>query len=126
MHLDFKSKFVKYLTEGMNIHIAEDEVPLFYKALSDYVNDADNDFMSFHTTLDDHVLISDKIDDYLRVFYNSGKVEFLSASPDSREIGYAKRMGEAFLGVVLFIESMSPSEDSKFIPRVYHDQWQIR
>ena len=36
-----------------------------------------------------------------------------------------QKMAEAFIGVLLFIEGISPSEDSDVIPEVYIDKWKV-
>ena len=65
----FREKFVKYLSEGIPISIADDEIPLFYRSLSDYINNTDNDYMAFHQPADDFVVVSDRQHDYIRVVY---------------------------------------------------------
>ena len=75
---DFRTKFVSYLANGIPVSIADDEIPLFYKALSNYINDAKNDFMAFYSLGDDCVVLSDRQDDYLRVAYEKDKIEFFT------------------------------------------------
>ena len=127
---DFRTKFVSYLANGIPVSIADDEIPLFYKALSNYINDAKNDFMAFYGLGDDCVVLSDRQDDYLRVSYEKDKIEFFTIAnqinTQDDPLSYQKKLGEAFLGVVLFVESMSPSEDSLFIPEAFHDKWKLQ
>ena len=75
---DFRTKFVSYLANGIPVSIVDDEIPLFYKALSNYINDAKNDFMAFYSLGDDCVVLSDLQDDYLRVSYEKDKIEFFT------------------------------------------------
>ena len=125
--MSFKEKFVKYLTEGIPVHINKDEVHLFYKSLKDFVNDADNNFMAFYLDGDDEVVISDLTKDYLRVNYENDKIVFrqpaLGDIKESTTSIFAT--GQAFLGVLIFIESIAPSEDSSFISEKYNDQWKF-
>ena len=125
--MSFKEKFVKYLTEGIPVHIADDEVHLFYKTLKEFIDNADNQFMAFYSKGDDEVTISDIKKDYLRVSYEKDNVIFkqprYSTIQESQES--ITITGQAFLGVLVFIESMSPSEDSNFISEKYNDQWKF-
>ena len=121
--MTFKDKFVKYLTEGIPVHIPDDEVTLFYSALKDFIDNADNPFMAFYNDGDKEVVISDLIKDYLRVSYKDDKIIF--RQPEFGDIKESPTnifvTGQAFLGVLIFIESISPSEDSSFIDTINHD-----
>ena len=119
----FREKFIKYLTDGIPVHIPEDEVFLFYNALKDFIENADNQFMSFYSDDDKELMISDIGKDYLRVSYENEKIVFRQPIPcDVQESqGNMLITGQAFLGVVMFIESISPSEDSNFIESIRHD-----
>jgi hypothetical protein len=123
----FREKFIKYLTEGIPVHIADDEVHLFYKSLKEFIDNADNQFMAFYSEGNDEVTISDIKKDYLRVSYEKDNVIFkqprYSTIQESQES--ITITGQAFLGVLVFIESMSPSEDSNFISEKYNDQWKF-
>ena len=119
----FKEKFVKYLTDGIPIHIPDDEVFIFYKELKNFINKADNDFIGFYETGDEEVVISDISQDYLRISYSDNKIIFkqpaFSSIKDS--VHNLFMAGQAFLGVIVFIESLSPSEDSTFIETINND-----
>jgi len=136
----FREKFIKYLTDGIPVHIPEDEVFLFYNALKDFIDNADNQFMAFYSDGDAELMISDIGKDYLRVRYENEKIVFRQPIQDdvSKFEVYVKQheklakanfeaegnilmAGQAFLGVVMFIESISPSEDSNFIESIRHD-----
>ena len=131
MHADFRSRFIEYLTDGMPIKIADDETPIFYQELDKFINTADNDFESSYLKDSEVLSISDKFIDYLTVKYEDSKIVFrttehtslpaLLIDPETRQ-----RMAEAFIGVLLFVEGISPSEDSKIIPEVYSDKWKVQ
>ena len=109
--MSFKEKFVKYLTDGIPVHIPEDEVFIFYRELKDFIDNADNKFMAFYEEGENKLTISDISKDYLYVSYEDDKIIFIA--------------GQAFLGVVIFIESITPSEDSNFISAKHNDQWKF-
>jgi len=123
--MKFREKFVKYLTEGMSIHIPEDEVFLFYNALEDFINTADNKFIAFYDINDESLVISDIDKDYLRIRYQADKIIFQHADPASMLDTHVDLIiaGQAFLGVIIFIEQLSPSEDTQFILQRQNDQW---
>ena len=123
----FREKFIKYLTEGIPVHIADDEVHLFYKSLKEFIDNADNQFMAFYSKGDDEVTISDIKKDYLRVSYEKDNVIFKQPQYGTIQESQESIMitGQAFLGVLVFIESMSPSEDSNFISENHNDQWKF-
>ena len=107
--------------------IASDEVSLFYQQLSEFVNDAPNDISALYLKNDDSILLSDNYIDYLRVSFKDDRIIFKTTEftkhQNMLDAPSAKKMGEAFLGVVFFVESISPSTDSDIIPREYHDKW---
>tara|TARA_R110001583_G_scaffold162507_1_gene314726 strand:+ start:274 stop:645 length:372 start_codon:yes stop_codon:yes gene_type:complete len=123
--MSVKEKFVNYLTEGMPIHIPDDEVVLFYKSLKSFIDDANNDFMAFYLEGDEDLIISDINHDYLRVCYEDDKIIFKHAQPGSLEETPDQLLiaGQAFLGVLVFIESIVPSEDAVFIESRRYDKW---
>lgn len=123
----FKAKFTKYLTEGIPVHISEDEVFLFYEALDSFINEASNSFESYYLKGDDSLTICDKYAEYLNVSYEASKIVFrlpTSGTPiplmtnDDHQL-----LGEAFLGVLLFVENLAPSGDLKVISEDYLDKW---
>ena len=123
-----QQKFVKYLTEGIEVHIPDDEVQVFYKTITDFINEAHNDFEAYYLDNDGHVLICDKYIDYIKFCYENNRIIFkhVHASNESyHDSDFVLNMGLAFLGVVIFIESIAPSEDSLIISRKHHDQWRI-
>lgn len=123
-----QQKFVKYLTEGIDIHIAEDEIEIFYKEVTDFINKADNQFEAYYMKLDEYVLISDKYTDYIKFSYSNNKIIFKHANNTEaafQDSDFVLNMGLSFLGILIFIESLSPSEDSLVISRKHYDQWRI-
>ena len=124
-----RQKFIEYLTNGIEIHIPDDEVHLFYKTVTDFINDAHNDFEAYYFDKDEYVLIADKYTDYIKFSYSNNKIIFKHASSSIidplQDSDFVLNMGLAFLGVVIFIESMSPSEDSASISQKHYDQWRI-
>lgn len=127
MQQSFKEKFVKYLTEGIPVHIPEDEVFIFYRELKDFIDKADNKFMAFYEEGENKLTISDISKDYLYVSYEDDKIIF--RQPLHGNILESQEniliSGQAFLGVVIFIESITPSEDSNFISEKHNDQWKF-
>ena len=127
MQQSFKEKFVKYLTEGIPVHIPEDEVFIFYRELKDFIDKADNKFMAFYEEGENKLTISDISKDYLYVSYEDDKIIF--RQPLHANILESQEniliSGQAFLGVVIFIESITPSEDSNFISEKHNDQWKF-
>jgi len=125
--MSFSKKFVKYLTEGMPIHIPEDEVFLFYNALKEFFNTANNAFVAFYEDGDEALIISDDDKDYLKVIYSDDNISFRHATPDSILDSPAEIIiaGQAFLGVIIFIERLSPSEDTELILRSQNDRWKL-
>ena len=127
MHSAFRSKFVEYLANGIPVQISNEDKPVFYKELANFINKANNDFESFYSERGEELFISDSTIDYLTVSYEDSKIIFRTTSQTSKfklSDPYIKhRLGEAFIGVVLFVESIAPSSDSGQIPREYHDQW---
>ena len=127
MQQSFKEKFVKYLTEGIPVHIPEDEVFIFYRELKDFIDKADNKFMAFYEEGENKLTISDISKDYLYVSYEDDKIIF--RQPLHANILESQEnimiAGQAFLGVVIFIESITPSEDSNFISEKHNDQWKF-
>ena len=125
--MQFKEKFVKYLTEGIPVHIPEDEVFIFYRELKDFIDKADNKFMAFYEEGENKLTISDISKDYLYVSYEDDKIIF--RQPLHGNILESQEniliAGQAFLGVVIFIESITPSEDSNFISEKHNDQWKF-
>jgi len=125
--MQFKEKFVKYLTEGIPVHIPEDEVFIFYRELKDFIDNADNKFMAFYEEGENKLTISDISKDYLYVSYEDDKIIF--RQPLHANILESQEniliAGQAFLGVVIFIESITPSEDSNFISEKHNDQWKF-
>tara|TARA_R110001599_G_scaffold3741_1_gene20537 strand:+ start:56 stop:439 length:384 start_codon:yes stop_codon:yes gene_type:complete len=123
----FKEKFVKYLTDGIPVHIPEDEVFIFYRELKDFIDKADNKFMAFYEEGENKLTISDISKDYLYVSYEDDKIIF--RQPLHANILESQEniliAGQAFLGVVIFIESITPSEDSNFISEKHNDQWKF-
>ena len=124
MQRDFRQKFITYLTEGIDIHIPDDEVYMFYEHLGNFINNADNSFDSFYSMGEDQLAICDSYMTYLLVKYANNKIQFRKTSDliskDPRSI---LRGAQAFVGVLLFIESLSPTIDGDIIPEAYHDQW---
>ena len=123
-----KEKFVKYLTEGIDVHIPDDEIEMFYKSVTEFINEAPNEFEAYHLKNEGCVLISDKYLDYIKFFYENDKVLFkhVHATNESfYDSEFVLKMGLAFLGVLIFIESLAPSEDSALISRKHHDQWRL-
>ena len=120
-----KQKFVKYMVEGVPAILASDEVELFYDHLTDYVNQCDNSFSCFPDKKSKSVTIGDEANEYLRVLYEDEKIVF------ERVDGYFKgepeeyfiKMGQAWLGVMFFLETVSPTGELESVPKVYHDQW---
>jgi len=128
MQKTFQEKFVEYLTNGLPIHIPDDEVRTFYKVLSDFIDNADNEFEGYYLKEDGYVLIADKYTDYLKVSYKDNKVIFQHANPEDYrnfDSDSMLQMGLAFIGVLIFIESMTPSDDSNNIAPKHYDQWRI-
>ena len=127
MQQSFKEKFVKYLTGGIPVHIPEDEVFIFYRELKDFIDKADNKFMAFYEEGENKLTISDISKDYLYVSYEDDKIIF--RQPLHANILESQEniliAGQAFLGVVIFIESITPSEDSNFISEKHNDQWKF-
>lgn len=127
MQQSFKEKFVKYLTDGIPVHIPEDEVFIFYRELKDFIDKADNKFMAFYEEGENKLTISDISKDYLYVSYEDDKIIF--RQPLHGNILESQEniliAGQAFLGVVIFIESITPSEDSNFISEKHNDQWKF-
>mgnify|MGYP003649902328 FL=1 len=125
--MQFKEKFVKYLTEGIPVHIPEDEVFIFYRELKDFIDKTDNKFMAFYEEGENKLTISDISKDYLYVSYEDDKIIF--RQPLHANILESQEniliAGQAFLGVVIFIESITPSEDSNFISAKHNDQWKF-
>jgi hypothetical protein len=123
----FKEKFVKYLTDGIPVHIPEDEVFIFYRELKDFIDNADNNFMAFYEEGENNLTISDISRDYLHISYEDDKIIF--KQPPYVNILESQEniliVGQAFLGVVIFIESITPSEDSNFISEKHNDQWKF-
>ncbi len=123
-----REKIIKYLTEGIDIHIPEDEVQTFYDLVTKYINEADNEFEAFFFPSEEYVLISDKYTDYLKCTYENNKIIFLHANSDNefyRDPEFTLKAGLAFIGVLLFIESFAPSSDSAYISQKHYDQWRI-
>ena len=125
--MSFKEKFVKYLTDGIPVHIPEDEVFIFYRELKDFIDNADNKFMAFYEEGENKLTISDISKDYLYVSYEDDKIIFRQP-PHANILESQENIliaGQAFLGVVIFIESITPSEDSNFISEKHNDQWKF-
>ena len=123
-----KQKFTEYLTQGIDIHIPDDEVETFYKMITKFINSAENNFEAYFMELDGYVLICDKFTDYLKFKYEDDKIIIMHAHPNSEhyyDSEFALKMGLAFIGVVVFIESFAPSEVGSFIAKNHYDQWQI-
>lgn len=123
-----KNKFVKYLTEGIDIHIPNDEVDMFYDFVTKFINEADNDFEAYFIREDEKVLICDKYFDYLKFNYKNNKIVFehaVAGSDYDRDPEYILKMGLAFVGVLVFIESLAPSEDSTIIFPEHYDKWKL-
>mgnify|MGYP003650452268 CR=1 FL=1 len=128
MEQTFKAKFVEYLTNGLPIHISDDEVCTFYNILADFIDNADNEFMGLHLKEEECVLISDQYTDYLKVSYEDNKIIFQHANPKSyliHDSDLMLKVGMAFIGVLIFIESNAPSSDKNNISRKHYDQWRI-
>lgn len=128
MQQSFKEKFVEYLTNGLPIHIPDDEVLTFYSVLADFIDKSDNEFEGYYLKEDGYVLISDKYTDFLKVNYKDNKIIFKHANPNAYQSFDSEsilKMGLAFMGVIVFIESMTPSTDSNNIARNHYDQWRI-
>ena len=123
----FRERFVKYLSRGIPVHIPDDEVFLFFEKLDQFVNKAGNSFESIYRKGEDELVICSGSSEYIRVSYENNHVIFkttlLTSNPTKMNQEDVRRMGESFMGVVLFLESVSPTEDSKDIPREFHDQW---
>ncbi len=118
MQQSFQEKFIEYLTNGLPIHIPDDEVRTFYNVLSDFIDNADNEFEGYYLKEDGYVLIADKYTDYLKVSYKDNKIIFQHAnSQDYRSFDSNSilQMGLAFMGVLIFVENMTPSNDYKNI-----------
>ena len=127
MQQSFKEKFVKYLTDGIPVHIPEDEVFIFYRELKDFIDNTDNKFVAFYEEGENKLTISDISKDYLHVNYEDDKIIFRQP-PHANILESQENMliaGQAFLGVVIFIESITPSEDSNFISEKHNDQWKF-
>ena len=124
---NFRSKFVDYLANGIPVQISEEDRPVFYNELDKFINSSKNEFESFYSKSDDKLFISDKLVDYLSVSYEDARIIFRTTSQtgesSTRDKYVQKKMAEAFVGVVLFVESIAPSGDSNFIPEHLHDQW---
>lgn len=127
MHGAFRRKFVDYLSDGLPVKINDDEVHNFYDALSSFINKSNTKYGSCYDKIEASVLIFDNHVDYLTVKYENKKIIFRTTSQTSNvrnlDLETTKSLGEAFLGVVLFIETISPSEDSNLIARGYSDKW---
>tara|TARA_Y100000593_G_C4296676_1_gene331036 strand:- start:1652 stop:2038 length:387 start_codon:yes stop_codon:yes gene_type:complete len=128
--MSFKQKFIEYLSNGMPVHIPDDEVSLFYKELSKSINNSSKqDFKSTYLKIDDCVVISDKFIDYLKVSYINNKVIFRTTDHTkdqfrvNREV--ARKMGEAFLIVYSFIEKALMKESSNQHNGSSSDNWAI-
>ena len=111
----------------MPVHIEESEVFMFYEELDKFINEAPNDYQSLYLKGDDNLTICDKFTDYLNVSYEKSKIVF-RLSTSSPEVAfmdedYRLRIGESFLGVLLFVENMAPSDDIKIISEKYLDKW---
>ncbi len=123
----FRERFIKYLSHGIPIHIPDDEVFLFFEKLDEFVNNAGNSFESIYYKGENELVICNGFSEYIRVSYENDHVIFkttsLTSNPAKMSQEDVRKMGESFMGVVLFLESVSPSEDSKDIPREFHDQW---
>ena len=125
--MPFKQKFVDYLVDGLPVSILSEEVPVFYKELDMFVNTAPNDFEASYSSTQNCLSIYDKYTEYLSVSYDDSRIIFRSDlqqsiqnHPDPETI---MKMGEAFLGVIIFVESIAPSADSRVIPGYYRDKW---
>ena len=128
MNLLFRKKFVQYLANGIPVEISEEDIPIFYKRLDEFINTANNEFESFYIKDEERLFISDKMYDYLTVSYEDSKIVFRTTEQTSipallNEHMIRKKMAEAFIGVILFVETIAPSEDSNIIDRIYRDKW---
>ena len=128
MNLLFRKKFVQYLANGIPVEISEEDIPIFYKRLDEFINTANNGFESFYIKDEERLFISDKMYDYLTVSYEDSKIVFRTTEQTSipallNEHMIRKKMAEAFIGVILFVETIAPSEDSNIIDRIYRDKW---
>lgn len=128
MNQSFKQKFVSYLTDGLPIHIPDDEVLTFYAVLADFIDKSDNEFEGYYLKEDGYVLISDSYTDFLKVSYKDNKIIFQHANPKAYQNFDPEsilKMGLAFMGVLVFVENMAPSKDSNNIAQKHYDQWRI-
>ena len=128
MNKEFKSRFAKYLSSGIPVQISDDDQPIFYEKLDKFINLANNDFESIYIKGDNKLAICDKFVDYLIVSYEDSKIIFRTTSHTNfpamlLEQTTRKKMGEAFLGVLLFIEGLSPTGEIDNIPGEYCDIW---
>ena len=126
-----RSKFVEYMTEGIPVEIPPEDQETFYVELDKFINSANNDFESVYNKTMERVSIYDKFFDYLNVSYQDSRIIFMTSNQPAGAFSQIdketqRKIGEAFLGVVLFVESIAPSEDSNLIPRKYHDSWCIQ
>ncbi len=123
-----RNKFVKYLTEGIDIHIPEDEVQIFYEMITQFINESNNDFEGIFLKDEENVLIADKYFDYIKFKYSENKIMFEHAHPsDSHYVDpeFVLNMGLAFVGVMVFIEKFAPSGDVAYIFPQHYDYWRI-
>lgn len=119
------------MTDGIPVEIPPEDRETFYVELDKFINLANNDFESFYNKSMERVSIYDKFFDYLNVSYQDSRIIFTTSGEIDDSVSQVdreaqKKIGEAFLGVVLFVESIAPSEDSNLIPRKYHDSWCIQ
>ena len=123
--MNHKEKFVKYLTEGIPAKIESDDVPRFYEALTDFINEKDNQFFCHHDKTLNEVLVSNVKNDFLRVLYREQKIIFekVNGWHEGEITDYVNNIAQSFLGVLIFIESIDPSIDTQIIEGLNHDQW---
>lgn len=122
-----RQKFVNYLSEGIPTLIPEDEVVLFYESLSSFINNAPNGYDAFYEKGDNFLVVSEGWDSHLKILYDNNLIQFrhpgLSKSVRTLSEKNVRKMGEAFVGVLIFLESINPTIDSTLIEEKHYDQW---
>lgn len=123
----FRNRFIDYMTNGMPVHIEDSEVFIFYEELDRFINEAPNDFQSYYLKGEDNLTVCDKFTEYLNVSYEESKLVFKlppgTAGVTFMEGDHKQLVGEAFLGILLFVEKHAPSDDIKVISEGYLDKW---
>ena len=113
-----KQNFVDYLSNGMPVQIAQDELDIFYTELESFINQADNEYIALYAKSTEEVILSDNYNDYLSICDSNDRVVF--KIPDKRyrdiaslEIETQKIICSLFMGVIIFIEGLLPKKPGK-------------